>query len=125
MFPRCANAECTASFGNLREGKLFRFHRRQQAGEAPLNSHSVEHAWLCARCCETFDLEYRENQAILVSLAPPVEVAPLPLPRRKRLRGPRSVRRRPPSRRGPMQTPGASPVVLFAITPSGDFSDRS
>jgi len=124
MFPQCANRECSASFGKLREGILFRFRRSHLAGEAP-HSHSVEHAWLCARCCETHTLEYRENRAILVSLAPPTEVTPIPAPMRKRSRGPRSLRRRPRSRRAPAQNAGGNPVVVLAITPNGDFIDRT
>jgi hypothetical protein len=29
MFPHCANPDCTASFGNFREGLFFRFRRAQ------------------------------------------------------------------------------------------------
>lgn len=124
MFPKCANLECSASFGKLREGILFRFHRGHAAGEQA-NSHSVEHAWLCAKCCETHTLEYRENRAILVPLAPPVEVAPVPALMRKRSRRPRSLRRRPRSSRAPAQNSRNNPVMLLAITPNGDFIDRT
>jgi hypothetical protein len=125
MFPKCANAECSATFDKLREGVLFRFRRSHVEGETLANSHSVEHEWLCAKCCDTHTLEYRENCAILVPLTPPVELAPVPAPRRKRSGGHRSFRRRPRSRRSPAQNTGGTPVVLLAITPSGDFGDRT
>lgn len=122
MFPKCANPECLATFGTLREGNLFRFRRHSAAG-APPNSHSVEHAWLCARCCETNTLEYSNNSAVLVALAPPVQAAAAPLPMRKRSRGSRSLRRRPRTRLAPPQSTSSSPVVLLAITATSDFSD--
>ena len=125
VFPQCANSECTASFGKLREGNLFRFRCVHAAGDSPANSHSVEHAWLCAKCSESYTLEYRSNQTVLVSLAPSIPVTQIVnVPARKRRHGSRSSRRSRP-RRAPIPNAGSTPVVLFAITPNGDFPDRS
>jgi hypothetical protein len=126
MFPKCANPECTLFFGNLREGNLFRFRRDHSTESAPANSHSVEHAWLCAKCCEQFTLEYRNSRVALVPLAPPVQLA-LPVAERMPLRKRRGTRgsRRPRPVRAPIQNGGTPPVVVLAITPSGDFPERS
>lgn len=125
MFPNCANPQCTASFGKLHEGHLFRFKRTQLAGNAPSNSHSVEHAWLCSKCSENYTLEYCDNQTVLVALPAPIvipEPAPIPISRRRRVSRPI---RRPRSRRAAPPSLGGAPVVLVALTPKGDFPDRS
>lgn len=132
MFPNCANPECSASFGKLRDGHLFRFRRTHVAGDGPSNSHSVEHAWLCAKCSEIFTLEYRNNCSVLVALPLPAPVSQkiaqeeihAPMPTRGRRRIKRRIRR-PRSRRGLPSNVGNAPVVLLAITPKGDFPERS
>ena len=125
MFPKCANPQCTASFGKLREGNLFRFRRAPEVDGSPANRHSVEHAWLCAECCETHTLEYRSNQIVLVALAARGSATTIAVTSRKR-RGVRSMRRpRPRSRRAPPANPFNPPVVVLAIKPNGDFPDRS
>jgi hypothetical protein len=125
MFPQCANTECSAVFGNIREGNLFRFRRVQAGDGSPANSHSVEHAWLCAKCSKTLTVEFRNNQVVLFPLAP---VVPAPsivmMPLRKRRRRIRPVRRGR-SRRRPPASPTGPPVVVLAIKPAGDFPDRS
>jgi hypothetical protein len=130
MFPHCANPNCTASFDSFREGLFFRFRRAQPASEKPVNHHSVEHFWLCKDCSEEYTLEYRDNRSILISLLPvpalpnarteiaaTVERAKPPLPRRSRAkRRPRS------SRRVPLKSGGSNPLVILAISPSGNES---
>lgn len=120
MFPKCANSDCAACFGNLRDGKLFRFQRRHATNDVPANSHAVEHAWLCAKCCEGFTLEYRDN-CVLVVLVPPVQATSIPPPRRKRRRSARAIGG---SSRTPLGSPAAVPVVVLAITPPGGFPER-
>jgi len=126
MFPRCANPECSASFGSFREGAFFRFRRTDADLQAPSKSHSVEHAWLCAPCSEQFTLEYRENKTILVArvpVMPLIEVAPsAPVRLRKRARPMR--RRRTSSRRASAPPPSGNPFVVLAITPRGEI-DRT
>lgn len=127
MFPHCANPACSATFGKINEGHLFRFRRASMAGDAPSNSHSVEHAWLCAKCCETHTLEYRNSHPILVALPIPVvipEPISVPMPARSRRRA-RAIRR-PRSRRGVVSpNTGNAPVIVLAMNPNGDFPDRS
>lgn len=125
MFPQCANNECSAVFGNIREGNLFRFRRAHTGDGSPANSHSVEHAWLCAKCCKTLTLEFRNNQIALVPLAaiaPTTSIATLTS--RKRCRASRPMQRRRSGRRPPAN-PASPPVVVLAIKPAGDFFDRS
>jgi hypothetical protein len=127
MFPHCANPECSASFGKIHEGHLFRFRRPSLAGDAPSNSHAVAHAWLCARCCETHTLEYRNDHPMLMALPVPVLIpepisAPMPARPRRRIARPN---RRPRSRRGMTpQNTGNAPVIVLAMNPSGDFPER-
>lgn len=124
MFPQCANPQCTASFGKLREGNLFRFRRVDLGDSAPANSHSVEHAWLCTRCCESYTLEYKNNHTVLVALAPAAPVTALAaISARKARRAGRSMRRKR-SRRAPTANVSNPPAVVLAIKPSGDFPDR-
>ena len=126
MFPHCANPNCTASFGSFREGLFFRFRRAQPASEKPVNHHSVEHFWLCKDCAEEYTLEYRDNRSILIPL---LSVPALPnaraeiaatvertkLPRRSR------AKRRPRSpRRVALKAGGRNPLVILAISPSGN-----
>jgi len=123
VFPRCANSECSASFGNFREGTFFRFRRTDSDSKASAKHHAVEHAWLCTRCSEHYTLEHRENKTILAALVPAmplIEVPGSPVPLRKRTRSIRR-RRRPSSRRSSAQPPTNSPLVVLAITPRSDF----
>jgi len=124
MFPRCANPECSETFGSFHEGKFFRFRRTDSAAaSSPGKHHAVEHAWLCARCSEHYTADYIENKIALVSIAPvmPVveEVLPSPVPMRARARAMR--RRRPSTRRSSAQPPAANPMIVLAINPRGEF----
>jgi hypothetical protein len=128
MFPRCANSECPASFGSLREGTFFRFHRAGSHAQVSAKHHSVEHAWLCTQCSERYTVEYREDKTFLVPIAPAMPLIPVieevpanPAPLRKRTR---PARRRPSSRRASAAPPASNPFVVLAITPRGDF-DRN
>jgi hypothetical protein len=66
MFSNCANPKCAASFDDYRQGRLFRFRQSHPKGKAPANMHSVRHFWLCNRCSETYTLEYRRDQLMLM-----------------------------------------------------------
>lgn len=65
MFSKCANPDCAISF-DYWQGRLFRFPRSHPEGEAPVNTHSVQHFWLCNQCSETYTLEYREGRGVLM-----------------------------------------------------------
>jgi hypothetical protein len=122
MFPQCENAECSASFGNFREGTFFRFRRTDSDPKAPSRNHSVEHAWLCAQCSGHYSLEYNENKVVVVSRVPAmplIEAPSQPLPLRKRTRSIR--RRRLASRRASAPPAANGPLVVLAITPRSDF----
>jgi len=68
MFAECANPECRVPF-DYRQGQFFRFHKRHDSGETP-NTHSVQHFWLCAGCCQEFTLEYSEENGVLLRNRP-------------------------------------------------------
>lgn len=68
MFSKCANPECLAPF-DYHEGKFFRFHKSNTMGEAPANTHSVQHFWLCATCAHDYTLEYRDGIGVLIKVA--------------------------------------------------------
>jgi hypothetical protein len=61
MISRCANPACLAKFDH-RKGQIFRFPKR--ADDQPLNTHSVQHFWLCADCSKLYSLEYIENRGV-------------------------------------------------------------
>jgi hypothetical protein len=65
MVSACANPECQAPF-DYRQGQFFRFHKGHPAGEEPLNTHSVQHFWLCGVCCRAYTLEYRHGSGVLI-----------------------------------------------------------
>jgi len=65
MFLACANPDCKKEF-DYREGRLFRFHKAHPAGEAPPNTHSVQHFWLCGKCSEEYTLAYEGVRGVLI-----------------------------------------------------------
>jgi hypothetical protein len=67
MFSVCANPECLAPF-DYRQGRLFRFHKDHPTGEAPPNTHSVQHFWLCGVCELRYTLEYRNGRGVLIKV---------------------------------------------------------
>ena len=66
MCTKCANPECSAAF-NYRQGRIFRFPRRPEPGEAPLTSNSIMHFWLCNPCSALYNLEYLSGRSALVT----------------------------------------------------------
>jgi len=121
MFPHCANPDCTASFGNFREGVFFRFRRSCPAREAVSRNHSVEHCWLCKDCSEEYTVDYRDNRSLLISLVPAVPL-PQPVEAPKPPRRARAKRRPRSTRRAPAQQSHANPLLILAITPGSDNS---
>jgi hypothetical protein len=67
MFSKCANPACQAEF-DYWQGRYYRFHRRPLDDGQPANTHSVQHFWLCGKCCETYSLAYAEGGGILITL---------------------------------------------------------
>ena len=65
MFSNCANPACSAPF-EYRRGRILRFHQIHPKGKEPKNSHAVRHFWLCAKCSETYSLEYQEGRIEVV-----------------------------------------------------------
>lgn len=71
MFSKCANPDCGVPF-DYGHGQIFRFRKYHSADEAPPNTHSVQHFWLCASCCEEFTLQYSEKEGVLLRNRPDV-----------------------------------------------------
>ncbi len=78
MIAKCANPACPTRFEHRLGGKFLRFRRDSSSqGEAeglagarsPSPSHTVEHFWLCARCCQVFTLVYVEGQGVVLRLS--------------------------------------------------------
>jgi hypothetical protein len=65
MFSNCLNPACSAPF-EYRRGRISRFHQSHSKGKEPKNSHAVRHFWLCAKCFETYFLEYHEGRVAVV-----------------------------------------------------------
>ena len=66
----CANPDCGVAF-EYGQGQFFRFHKNPAPGERP-NTHSVQHFWLCSRCCQELTLEYRDGVGVLIRNRPDV-----------------------------------------------------
>src|SRR6266849_4411914 len=66
MLSKCANPECATSFDDYRQGRLYRFYQGHPEGRPPVDTHSVQHFWLCNRCSETYTLEYRKGRVRLM-----------------------------------------------------------
>jgi hypothetical protein len=66
---RCANPDCRAHYdADCGDGRFFRFRRNTRSSGAPVNSHSVQHHWLCNSCSRTYTLHYRAAIGVLLSL---------------------------------------------------------
>jgi transposase-like protein len=69
MLSRCANPDCGAPYEPHRgAGRFFRFRRNSPHSCAPVNSHSVQHHWLCDSCSRTYTLDYRAAIGVLLSV---------------------------------------------------------
>ena len=66
MFSACANPECRAPF-DYHEGRFFRFHKAHSREDAPANTHSVQHFWLCGNCSGTYMLDYQDGWGVRMS----------------------------------------------------------
>jgi hypothetical protein len=66
MISACSNPCCSATFTH-RQGRLFRLPKRPMDDGRPSNTHSVQHFWLCADCCETYSLEYDKNLGVAIT----------------------------------------------------------
>lgn len=67
MIFECANPDCSALFDH-RNGVLLRFPKRASDGQNPTDTPAVQHFWLCAACSQTFVLEYKDDQGVVLSL---------------------------------------------------------
>ena len=65
MYLKCAHPECSSDF-DYGQGRLYRFQQFPEPRQAPANSHSVKHFWLCTRCCETFTIDYQKGLGVLL-----------------------------------------------------------
>jgi hypothetical protein len=66
VLSKCANPECSNSFEDCRQGRLFRFHLNHPGGTVAANAHGVLHLWLCSSCSEVYTLAYRDDQYSLM-----------------------------------------------------------
>jgi hypothetical protein len=84
MLCKCANPECSASFRNLHQGKLYRARmpnndqRRTSAGEG--NSirkpaKQLEFFWLCEGCAQHLTLAFDPQSGITVRPNAPAKSA--------------------------------------------------
>lgn len=67
----CANPECRKALHYLREGRIFLFTITEPRGKTVIARRSVEHYWLCGRCCCLFNLK-REDGVISLVIGPSV-----------------------------------------------------
>ncbi len=65
MYLKCAHPDCTSDF-DYTQGRLFRFRQTPRHEKQPAHWHGVKHFWLCARCCNSFTIEYQCGMGILL-----------------------------------------------------------
>ena len=65
MYLKCAHPDCSSDF-DYGQGRLFRFQQTPQQAQQPSHWHAVKHYWLCARCCETYSIEYQQGVGVLL-----------------------------------------------------------
>jgi hypothetical protein len=69
LHPKCANPACTAAFDWLAGGRLFRFHRGPQASVPNMTPvRSIEHFWLCEKCCSLFTIGFEKDRGVTLRL---------------------------------------------------------
>jgi hypothetical protein len=62
---KCAHPECSSAF-DYTQGRLYRLKQTPAHEKQPSHWHGVKHYWLCARCCETFTIEYQKGLGVLL-----------------------------------------------------------
>jgi hypothetical protein len=65
MYLKCAHPDCLSDF-DYAQGRLFRFHESPEQAQQPTHWHAVKHYWLCARCCESYTIEYQKGVGVLL-----------------------------------------------------------
>ena len=65
MISKCANPDCAISL-DYWQGRFFRFHKNYPEGAEPVNTHSVQHFWLCKLCSGLYTLECRRNVGVVI-----------------------------------------------------------
>ena len=65
MYLKCAHPDCSSDF-DYGQGRLFRFQQSPQQEKQPSHWHAVKHYWLCARCCESYTIEFQRGAGVLL-----------------------------------------------------------
>jgi hypothetical protein len=65
MYLKCAHPDCSSDF-DYGQGRLFRFQQTPEQEKQPSHWHAVKHYWLCARCCESYTIEYQKGVGVLL-----------------------------------------------------------
>lgn len=65
MYLKCAHPECSSDF-DYAQGRLFRFQQTPSQEQQPAHWHAVKHYWLCARCCESYTIEYHRGMGVVL-----------------------------------------------------------
>ena len=68
MLVKCANSSCSASFRDLRDGRLFRLERDPTLWSS--KSNRIEYFWLCHGCSSEMTLRLREDGTMVTVLLP-------------------------------------------------------
>ena len=65
MYLKCAHPDCSSDF-DYGQGRLFRFQQTPGQEQQPSHWHAVKHYWLCARCCESYTIEYQKGVGVFL-----------------------------------------------------------
>ena len=67
MVDKCANPECSEAF-YFGQGRLYFSPKRRLADKsAPVNSHGVEHYWLCESCSKSITFGLRVGSGVEIT----------------------------------------------------------
>lgn len=65
MFSACANPQCCKPFA-YGDGELYRFRKNHTTEFEVLNTHCVQHFWLCGDCCKRLTLEPGDDGFVVI-----------------------------------------------------------
>jgi len=69
MVEKCANRDCSETF-DYRQGRLYCRPVQLPDGSPLVNSHGVEHYWLCGSCSKSHTFEHRAGFGVVVTPRP-------------------------------------------------------
>jgi hypothetical protein len=70
MVNNCANPTCSASFRNLRDGRVFVIEAKADSRGGDGHSRQLRYFWLCNACCRTMTVVVEKRGGIKIEPLP-------------------------------------------------------